>query len=134
MKDASPEDLEKFGLIPEFVGRLPVIAVMEHLEEEQLVEILTQPKNALVKQYQKLFVDESITLTFTDGALKAIAKKAVDRKAGARGLRTILEEIMLDIMYDAPSQDNLVEVVIDEASVFEGSSPRCVYNDALDVS
>ena len=79
-------------------------------------------------------MDESITLTFTDGALKAIAKKAVDRKAGARGLRTILEEIMLDIMYDAPSQDNLVEVVIDEASVFEGSSPRCVYNDALDVS
>ena len=134
MKDASPEDLEKFGLIPEFVGRLPVIAVMEHLEEEQLVEILTQPKNALVKQYQKLFVDESITLTFTDGALKAIAKKAVDRKAGARGLRTILEEIMLDIMYDAPSQDNLVEVVIDEASVFERSSPRCIYNDALDVS
>ena len=134
MKDASPEDLEKFGLIPEFVGRLPVIAVMEHLEEEQLVEILTKPKNALVKQYQKLFVDESITLTFTDDALKAIAKKAVDRKAGARGLRTILEEIMLDIMYDAPSQENLVEVIIDEASVLDGATPKCIYNDALDVS
>lgn len=134
MKDASPEDLEKFGLIPEFVGRLPVIAVMEHLEEEQLVEILTQPKNALVKQYQKLFVDESITLTFTDDALQAIAKKAVDRKAGARGLRTILEEIMLDIMYDAPSQENLVEVIIDEESVLDGATPKCIYNDALDVS
>ena len=134
MKDASPEDLEKFGLIPEFVGRRPVIAVMEHLEEEQLVEILTKPKNALVKQYQKLFVDESITLTFTDDALKAIAKKAVDRKAGARGLRTILEEIMLDIMYDAPSQENLVEVIIDEASVLDGATPKCIYNDALDVS
>ncbi len=134
MKDASPEDLEKFGLIPEFVGRLPVIAVMEHLEEEQLVEILTKPKNALVKQYQKLFVDESITLTFTEDALKAIAKRAVDRKAGARGLRTILEEIMLDIMYDAPSQENLVEVVIDEASVLEGVTPKCIHTDALDVS
>ena len=134
MKDASPEDLEKFGLIPEFVGRLPVIAVMEHLEEEQLVEILTKPKNALVKQYQKLFVDESITLTFTDDALQAIAKKAVDRKAGARGLRTILEEIMLDIMYDAPSQENLTEVIIDEASVLNGDTPKCVYKDALDVS
>ena len=83
MKDASPEDLEKFGIIPEFVGRLPVIAVMEHLEEEQLVEILTKPKNALVKQYQKLFVDENITLTFTDDALQASCQKAVDRKAGA---------------------------------------------------
>lgn len=134
MKDASPEDLEKFGLIPEFVGRLPVIAVMEHLEEEQLVEILTQPKNALVKQYQKLFVDESIELTFTDEALQAIAKKAVERKAGARGLRTILEEIMLDIMYDAPSQENLREVIIDESTVLEGRRPECVFNDAQDVS
>ena len=134
MKDASPEDLEKFGLIPEFVGRLPVIAVMEHLEEEQLVEILTKPKNALVKQYQRLFVDENITLTFTDDALQAIAKKAVDRKAGARGLRTILEEIMLEIMYDAPSQENLTEVIIDEASVLNGDTPKCVYKDALDVS
>jgi ATP-dependent Clp protease ATP-binding subunit ClpX len=134
MKDASPEDLEKFGLIPEFVGRLPVIAVMEHLEEEQLVEILTKPKNALVKQYQKLFEDESITLSFTDDSLQAIAKRAVDRKAGARGLRTILEEIMLDIMYDAPSQENITEVIIDESSVLEGTAPKCIYNKPLGVT
>ena len=134
MKDASPEDLEKFGLIPEFVGRLPVIAVMEHLEEEQLVEILTEPKNALVKQYQKLFIDEDIKLTFTTESLKEIAKKAVERKAGARGLRTILEEIMLDIMYDAPSQDDLIEVIIDVDTVTTGSAPKCVYKESLGVT
>lgn len=133
MRDASPEDLEKFGLIPEFVGRLPVIAVMEHLDEEQLVEILTKPKNALVKQYQKLFRDESIQLTFTEEALQAIAKKSVTRKTGARGLRTILEEIMLDIMYDAPSQENLVEVVIEESTVLGEAEPTCVYDKTIGV-
>ncbi len=133
MKDVSPEDLEKFGLIPEFVGRLPVIAVMEHLEEEQLVEILTQPKNALVKQYQKLFIDEDITLTFTEPALQAIARKAVDRKAGARGLRTILEEIMLDIMYDAPSQKDLKEVIIEEACILEGAQPKCIFDQPIGI-
>ena len=133
MRDASPEDLEKFGLIPEFVGRLPVIAVMEHLDEEQLVEILTKPKNALVKQYQKLFRDESIQLTFTDCALRAIAEKSVTRKTGARGLRTILEEIMLDIMYDAPSQENLVEVVIDESAVRGESEPTSIFDKPIGV-
>jgi ATP-dependent Clp protease ATP-binding subunit ClpX len=133
MKDVSPEDLEKFGLIPEFVGRLPVIAVMEHLEEEQLVEILTKPKNALVKQYQKLFTDEDISLTFTEPALQAIARKAVDRKAGARGLRTILEEIMLDIMYDAPSQKDLKEVIIEEACVLEGAEPKCIFDQPMGI-
>ena len=129
MQNASPEDLEKFGLIPEFIGRLPVIAVMNHLEDEQLIDILTQPKNALVKQYQKLFKEDKVQLHFTEDALKAIASRAVERKAGARGLRTILEEIMLDIMYDVPSEMDLEEVTIHEGCVTLGEHPICRYKD-----
>jgi ATP-dependent Clp protease ATP-binding subunit ClpX len=119
-----PSDLDKFGLIPEFIGRLPVIAVMNHLEEDDLVQILKEPKNSLVKQYQKLFRFEKVKLTFTDEALAAMARKAVERKTGARGLRTIMETIMLDIMYEVPSRDNIREVVISEDVITEGKPPR----------
>jgi ATP-dependent Clp protease ATP-binding subunit ClpX len=121
---SSPEDLEKFGLIPEFVGRLPVIAVMEALTESHLVEILKEPKNSLVKQYQKLFKFEKVNLSFTDEALKAIAHKAATKKAGARGLRTIMESVMLDIMYEMPSTPDLQEVIIEEETITDGKPPR----------
>ncbi len=119
-----PSDLDRFGLIPEFIGRLPVIAVMNHLREEDLVQILKEPKNSLVKQYQKLFRFEKVKLSFTDDALHAMARKAVERKTGARGLRTIIETIMLDIMYEVPSRDNIREVVITEDVITEGKPPR----------
>ncbi len=119
-----PEDLERFGLIPEFIGRLPIIAVMDPLREEDLVQILTEPKNSLVKQYQKLFKFEKVKLTFSDDALAAIAAKAATRKAGARGLRTIIEQVMLDIMYEIPSQDNIREVIITEEVITEGAQPK----------
>ena len=119
-----PTDLDKFGLIPEFIGRLPVIAVMNLLEEDDLVQILQEPKNSLVKQYQKLFRFEKVKLTFTDDALRAMAKKAVERKTGARGLRTIIETVMLDIMYEIPSRDNIREVIINEDVITEGKAPQ----------
>ncbi len=109
-----PEDLLKFGMIPEFIGRVPVLATLVELDEDALVRILTEPKNSLIKQYQKLLMMEGVKLKFTDGAMKAIAKKAVTRKTGARGLRAILEEVMFDLMYDVPSQQNVKEVVINE--------------------
>ena len=129
LADVTPEDLEKFGIIPEFIGRLPVIAVMEHLNEDQLVQILTEPKNALTKQYKKLFKEENITLSFTEKALRAIASKAVERKSGARGLRTIIEEVMLDIMYEAPSETDLIEVIIEEETITEGAAPKTLYSN-----
>nr|MBA3914493.1 ATP-dependent Clp protease ATP-binding subunit ClpX [Terriglobales bacterium] len=104
LSDAQPEDLIKFGLIPEFVGRLPVVGVLEELDENALIEILTRPKNAIVKQYQRLFEFENVRLKFSDEALRAIAHQAMVRKVGARGLRMILEELMLDLMYNLPSQ------------------------------
>jgi ATP-dependent Clp protease ATP-binding subunit ClpX len=119
-----PEDLERFGLIPEFIGRLPIIAVMDDLGVEDLVQVLNEPKNSLIKQYQKLFKFEKVKLSFTADALTAVAEKAATRKAGARGLRTILEKVMLDIMFDIPSQDNIREVVITEAVVRDGESPQ----------
>lgn len=124
LQRATPEDLDKFGLIPEFIGRLPVIAVMDHLEEPDLVQILKEPKNSLVRQYQKLFKFEKVKLEFTDKALEAMARKAVERKTGARGLRTLMESVMLDVMYDIPSQDNIREVVITEETVTEGKAPH----------
>jgi ATP-dependent Clp protease ATP-binding subunit ClpX len=124
LQQSTSEDLEKFGLIPEFIGRLPIIAVMDPLREEDLVTILTEPKNSLIKQYQKLFKFEKVKLTFTDDALKAIAAKASTRRAGARGLRTILEHIMLDVMYEIPSQDNIREVIIHEDVVTKGAAPK----------
>ena len=110
--DLEPEDLLKFGLIPEFVGRLPVIATLGDLDEEALVTILTQPKNALVKQYQRLFELENAQLTFTEDALKAISKRAITRKTGARGLRSIMEDILLDTMFELPGMENVDEVVV----------------------
>jgi ATP-dependent Clp protease ATP-binding subunit ClpX len=124
LQRTTPGDLDKFGLIPEFIGRLPVIAVMDHLEEDDLVTILKEPKNSLVRQYQKLFKFEKVKLEFTDKALEAMARRAVERKTGARGLRTLMETVMLDVMYDIPSQDNIREVVITEETVTEGKAPH----------
>ena len=125
-----PEDLLKFGLIPEFVGRLPVIATMEELLEEDLVRILKEPRNALTKQYQKLFEFDGITLRFTEGALTAIAKKALERKSGARGLRSVMESAMLDVMYDLPSRENVQECVISEQVINNGDYPVILYTNA----
>jgi ATP-dependent Clp protease ATP-binding subunit ClpX len=126
-KDLEPEDLLKFGLIPEFVGRLPVLATLEDLDQDALITILTQPKNALVKQYQRLFELEDTKLNFTDDALNAIAKRAIERKTGARGLRSILEEILLDTMFDLPGLDEVTEVVVNEEAVSSESSPLMIY-------
>jgi ATP-dependent Clp protease ATP-binding subunit ClpX len=126
LRDVQAEDLLHFGLIPEFVGRLPVIATLGELNEDALVDILTQPKNALVKQYQKLFEFEDVRLRFTDGALRAVARQAMKRKSGARGLRSILETVMLDLMYDIPSRDDVEECVINEEVIEQGSNPLMV--------
>ena len=126
-KELEPEDLLKFGLIPEFVGRLPVLATLEDLDQDALITILTQPKNALVKQYQRLFELEDTKLNFTDDALNAIAKRAIERKTGARGLRSILEEILLDTMFDLPGLDEVTEVVVNEEAVSSESSPLMIY-------
>jgi ATP-dependent Clp protease ATP-binding subunit ClpX len=125
-----PGDLLKYGLIPEFVGRLPLVATLDELDDEALVRILCEPKNALVKQYQKLFDLERVSLKFTDGALVAIAGEALKRKTGARGLRSILENAMLDVMYDIPSQDRVKEVVINEEVILQDSQPIIVYECA----
>jgi ATP-dependent Clp protease ATP-binding subunit ClpX len=126
LHEVQAEDLLKFGLIPEFVGRLPVIATLTELGEDALVDILTEPKNALVKQYQKLFEFEDVRLRFSDGALRAVARQALARKAGARGLRSILENVMLDLMYDIPSRDDVEECVISEEVIEQGSKPLLV--------
>ncbi|MCF6443727.1 ATP-dependent Clp protease ATP-binding subunit ClpX [Nereida sp. MMG025] len=128
-QDLEPEDLLKFGLIPEFVGRLPVIATLEDLDEDALVTILTQPKNALVKQYQRLFELEDVQLNFTDDALQAIAKRAIERKTGARGLRSILEDILLDTMFDLPGQDSVTEVVVNEEAVGPDADPLMIHGE-----
>lgn len=122
-----PEDLLGYGLIPEFVGRLPVVATLHELDEEALVEILTAPKNALTKQYKRLFDIDGVQLKFTDGSLRAVARKALVRKSGARGLRAILEVAMLDIMYDVPSDPGIKEVVISEETIDKGTPPMVVY-------
>ena len=127
--ELEPEDLLKFGLIPEFVGRLPVIATLTDLDEEALVIILTQPQNALIKQYQRLFELEDVALTFTDDALVAIAKRAIDRKTGARGLRSILEDILLDTMFDLPGLNSVEEVVVNEEAVTSDASPLMIHGD-----
>ena len=124
-----PEDLLKFGLIPEFVGRLPVLATLEDLDNEALVKILTEPKNALVKQYQRLFEMEDAQLTFTDEALEKIADRAIERKTGARGLRSIMEGILLDTMFDLPSTDNVDEVVVNGEAVESEANPLLIYAD-----
>ncbi len=123
-----PEDLLKFGLIPEFIGRLPVLATLHELTEDALIDILTKPRNSLVKQFQKLFEMDGVKLKFTKGALQAIAKKALERESGARGLRAILEEAMLDIMYDVPSKTGIKEVVVNEDVIAKGEAPLIVYH------
>ena len=127
LQNLQPEDLLKFGLIPEFVGRLPVIATLTDLDEEALVTILTEPKNALIKQYQSLFEMEGSKLTFTDEALKAISKRAIERKTGARGLRSILEDILLDTMFDFPSLVDVDEVVVNEEAASNCGIPLLIY-------
>jgi len=129
LREIEPEDLLKFGLIPEFVGRLPVIATLEELEEDALVEILVKPKNALVKQYSTLFEMENVALTFADDALRAIAKKAVERKTGARGLRSILEAILLDTMFELPGFEGIEEVAISGEVVEGRAKPLYIYSE-----
>jgi ATP-dependent Clp protease ATP-binding subunit ClpX len=128
-KDAEPEDLIKFGLIPELVGRMPVVATLAELTEEAMIQILTEPKNALVKQYSKLFGMEDVILEIRPSALKAIAKKALKRKTGARGLRSILEQALIDIMFDLPTTSNVEKVVVDESSIDDEKPPLLVYRD-----
>ncbi|MEJ2680166.1 MAG: ATP-dependent protease ATP-binding subunit ClpX [Gammaproteobacteria bacterium] len=130
LKDVEPEDLVKYGLIPEFVGRLPVIATLDELDEDALVQILTEPKNSLVKQYQRLFEMETVELDFREDALRAVAAKAMERKTGARGLRSIMESVLLDIMYETPSLEQLGKVVIDEAVIKGESEPMLIYERA----
>ncbi len=130
LKEAQPEDLLKFGLIPEFIGRLPVVATMEELSAQMLVEILTVPRNALIKQYKRLMELDGVQLKFTDEALQAVADEAVHNKAGARGLRAVLERAMLDVMYDIPSNRRIREVVINEDVIRKREEPLLLYGDA----
>jgi ATP-dependent Clp protease ATP-binding subunit ClpX len=127
LKLAEPSDLIKYGMIPEFVGRLPVVATLDELDEAALVKILIEPKNALIKQYQKLLLFDNVRLRFTDNALRAIAKKATHRKTGARGLRAILEEVMLDVMYEIPSQKGIRECVLNEDTITKKERPLLIY-------
>jgi ATP-dependent Clp protease ATP-binding subunit ClpX len=127
LSKVEPDDLSKFGLIPEFIGRLPCIATLAPLNEAALQDILVRPKNALVKQYQKLFSFENVDLKFTDAAIQAIAQEALKRKTGARGLRGVIESSMLDVMFDIPGMTNVKEVVIDDNVIREGQQPKLVY-------
>ena len=132
LHEVQPEDLLKFGLIPEFIGRLPVIATLDELDESALVKILKEPKNALTKQYCKLFEMEGVHLKFTDEAMWAIAAEAMKRKSGARGLRAIMENTMLDVMYEMPSQPNIKEVIISDEVVAGKGPPLVVYTKAAE--
>ncbi len=127
LQDLETEDLLKFGLIPEFIGRLPVVATLTDLDEEALIEILTEPKNALIKQYKRLFNMEGVELTFTEGSLKTIAQKAIERKTGARGLRSILESTLLDTMFTLPTMENVEEIVINEEVILNNAEPIFIY-------
>lgn len=130
MEKLEPDDLLKFGLIPEFIGRLPVIVSLEELDEEALISILKEPKNALIKQYQALCKMDDVTLTVTDEAYQAIAKKAIERKTGARGLRSIMENLLLDVMYVLPAKKDVKEVVIDKDVVDGKKKPKFIKKDA----
>ena len=129
LEKVRPEDLLKFGLIPEFIGRLPLLATLRDLDVDALVKILMEPKNALTKQYKRLFELEDVHLHFTDGAVEAIAREAIKRKSGARGLRAIMEEMMLDIMFDIPTDTNIKEVIVSEDTVVKGENPLVVYHN-----
>lgn len=126
MQEIIAEDIQKFGLIPEFIGRLPIVAALERLTEEDLIQILTEPKNALIKQYKQLLLFDNVELEFKDGALMAIAKKAIERKTGARGLRSIIEEVMMDIMFEVPSHEEITKVIINEAVVDGKAEPQMI--------
>jgi ATP-dependent Clp protease ATP-binding subunit ClpX len=128
LSEVEPEDLIRYGLIPEFVGRLPVLATLEELDESALVRILTEPKNALIKQYRRLFDMEGCELELRDDALRSIAHKAMERKTGARGLRTIMEQVLLDIMYDLPSMQNVCKVVVDDSVIAGENAPFVIYD------
>ncbi len=132
LRQLEPEDLLKYGLIPEFVGRLPVISTLHDLEEEHLIQILVEPKNALIRQYQKLFELENVKLSFTKGAYKVIVQEAIKRKTGARGLRSILEKAMLDIMYETPSNSNIQEVMISENTITQDVPPKLIMRQSAD--
>jgi ATP-dependent Clp protease ATP-binding subunit ClpX len=127
LRTVEPEDLIKFGLIPEFVGRLPVVATLEELDEKALIQILTEPKNALIKQYQKLFSMEGVDLEVRPAGLSAIARRALARKAGARGLRSILEQVLLETMFDLPTMENVSKVVVDESMILGEGKPLLIY-------
>ncbi|MFL5100840.1 MAG: ATP-dependent Clp protease ATP-binding subunit ClpX [Xanthobacteraceae bacterium] len=134
LKSVEPEDLIKYGLIPEFVGRLPVLATLEELDEHALIQILTEPKNALIKQYQRLFHMEGVELEVRTGALGAVAKKALARKTGARGLRSILEQVLLDTMYELPTLENVSKVVVDEQMISADGKPLLIYSESHKVA
>jgi ATP-dependent Clp protease ATP-binding subunit ClpX len=134
LRETEPEDLIKFGLIPEFVGRLPVTATLDELDEAALIQILVEPKNALIKQYQKMFRMEAVELEVREAALRAIARKALARKTGARGLRSILEQVLLDVMYDLPSLNNLSRVVVDESTIANDGKPLLMFSDTAKVA
>lgn len=126
MQEIIAEDIQKFGLIPEFIGRLPIVAALERLTEEDLIQILTEPKNALIKQYKQLLLFDNVELEFEDEALMAIARKAIERKTGARGLRSIIEEVMMDIMFEVPSHEEITKVIINEAVVDGKAEPQMI--------
>jgi len=129
LREVQPEDLIKYGLIPEFVGRLPVVATLEELDEAALIQILTQPKNALLKQFHKMFGMEGVELEVREGALKSVARRALERKTGARGLRSILEHTLLNTMFDLPSMENVIKVVVDENTISSDAPPLLIYAD-----
>ncbi len=134
IKDIQPEDLLKYGLIPEFIGRLPIIATLEDLSEDVLVEILKRPRNAIVKQYKKLFDLENVKLTLTEGALRGIAKEAMKKKTGARGLRSIMEKVMLDVMYEIPTLSNVKECVLSEEVIISRERPILIYEEEAEIA
>jgi ATP-dependent Clp protease ATP-binding subunit ClpX len=134
LRGVHPEDFLKYGLIPEFMGRIPVVAVLDELSEKDLITILSEPRNAIIKQYQKLFEFENVELKFTDGALSAVARESMRRKAGARGLRAILENVMLDTMYELPSQSNIKECIVNEDVILEKAKPIIVYGNRAETA
>jgi ATP-dependent Clp protease ATP-binding subunit ClpX len=132
--EIQPEDLLKYGLIPEFIGRLPITATLEELSEENLMEILKRPRNAIVKQYKRLFELENVKLTFTEGSLRGIAKDAMKKKTGARGLRSIMEKVMLDVMYEIPALSNVKECVISEEVILNHERPILIYEEEAEIA
>jgi ATP-dependent Clp protease ATP-binding subunit ClpX len=134
IRDVQPEDLLKYGLIPEFIGRLPIAATLEELDEDILVEILKKPRNAIAKQYKKLFELENVKLTFTEGAMRGIAKEAMKKKTGARGLRSIMEKVMLDVMYELPSISNVKECVVSEEVILNHEKPILIYEEEAEIA